>query len=106
MSTTMPSGDAQLGKRDVKALTEPMMVVEDHPDVWSDAEVVVYNEDREYTVNLALGFCDCADHHYRGADCKHMRRAGYALGQLEVPSWVDVESIDRPLRERLEVADE
>ena len=94
----------ELDARTVKALTEPMLVVKDHPDVWDDHEVTVYNEDRQYLVNIAIGYCDCPDNHYRQAECKHLRRAKFALGvgSYDVPAWVDRDAIDEPLCKRLD----
>lgn len=102
MSATVSPDAAELGQRDVKALTEHMLVVEDHPDAWGDHEVVVYNEDRQYLVNVDIGHCDCPDVQFRRRECKHLKRARYALGIDEVPGWVQTDRLDAPLRERLE----
>jgi len=103
MSTTVsPDAVEQLDQRSVKALTEAMLVCEDHPDAWGDHEVVVYNEDRQYLVNVAIDYCDCPDVQYRQARCKHLRRARFALGVDDVPAWVQRDRLDGPLAERLE----
>jgi len=104
MSTKAPSniGVMDLDKRAVRALTRPMLVVEDDPECWDDNEVAVYHEDRRHICNPVVGFCDCSDHHYRDATCQHLHRARYALGFAEVPDWVDWSEVDAFLRERLE----
>lgn len=104
MSTTqMTSGDfEQLSERDVRALKEPLRVVEDDPDAWGDHEVAVYSEGRQYLVNIAIGFCECGDAAHRDVECKHSRRAKFALGIYEIPGWVEMDSVDDQLRQRLE----
>jgi len=101
MSTTAtPTTD--LDDRDVRALREHMRVHEDDPDAWGDHEVAVYSEDRRYLVNLAIGYCDCPSNQYHDGRCKHERRARYALGIEAIPSWVQMDSVDDQLRQRLE----
>jgi hypothetical protein len=97
---------AEIADRDVRALTEPMLVVADHPDAWGDHEAVVYNADREYLVNVDIGYCDCPDVQYRRTRCKHLRRADFALGRRDVPDWVEVDALDDPLRKRVEGGDD
>jgi hypothetical protein len=101
-TTTTPTTD--LEDRDVRALTEPMVVDADDPELWGADEAAVYSEDRRYVVNLAAPYCDCEDQHYRTPDggCKHLRRARFALGRREVPAWVQMDRLDDPLRRRLE----
>lgn len=94
-----------VNQRTIKALSEPMLVVEDHPDAWSEHEVVVYNADREHLVNVDVGHCDCADVKYRGVRCKHLRRADYALGRKDIPAWINRDGLDDQLRRRLEERD-
>ncbi|WP_435346050.1 hypothetical protein [Haloarchaeobius sp. HRN-SO-5] len=101
--TPASSGVVDLSTREVRALTRPMIVVEDDPQTWDADEVVVYHEDRAHVVNPVLGFCDCADAHYRNVRCQHLHRADYALGRKQVPGWVDYDQLDGLLRRRLDV---
>jgi len=90
----------------LRALREPMLVCEDHPDARGDHEVVVYNEDREETVNVDVGHCTCPAqqcHHGPSEPCKHRLRAQLALGEREIPEWVCMDAVDGQLRRRLEV---
>lgn len=92
-----------------RALGEPLFVCEDHPDALLDTQVVVYSEDREYSVDVELGFCDCPAfqyHHDDGERCKHIVRALVACGDLDVPAWVDVDSLDDQLLRRLDDLEE
>lgn len=102
VSTSAPVRD--LTERDVAALTEPMCVVVDDPDIWNDSEVAVYSGATRYAVSPATGFCECPDHHYRGRECKHLRRAAFALELREVPAWANRETIDPVLAAKLEDA--
>jgi len=103
MSTTTDT-TPDLEQRDVRALTEPMVVDADDPALHNDDEVYVYSEDRRYVVNLAAPYCDCSDQHYRtpAGGCKHLRRARFALGRREVPAWIQTDRLDDQLRTRLE----
>jgi hypothetical protein len=102
MSTTTDTTPTDLDPRAVRALTEPMAVHEDDPDAWGDHEVAVYSEDRRYLVNVAIGYCDCPSNQYHAGQCKHERRARYALGIESVPAWVRMDRLDDHLRTRLE----
>lgn len=95
-------GVVQLDERAVRALTRPMLVVEDDPETWDENEVAVYHEDRRHICNPVLGFCDCSDHHYRDATCQHLHRARFALEFEAVPEWVEWSEVDPFLRERLD----
>ena len=100
----------ELDARTVKAPTESMLVikVKDDPDTWDDHEVSVYNEDRQYLVNIAIGYCDYPDNHYRQAEYKHLRYAKFALGveSYDLPAWVDHDAVDRPLCKGLDELEE
>lgn len=88
-----------------RALTEPMLTYADHPEAPAEFEAVVYNESREYLVNLDVGFCTCPGHQFHcepDEDCKHLLRARIASGELEIPEWVTTTAIDDLLRKRLE----
>lgn len=108
-SITMSNG-TELRPEDVqdallRALREPMLVYEDHPRARGDHEVVVYNEAREYTVNVDVGHCTCPAqqyHHGPSEPCKHRLRVQLARGEREIPAWVNLEAVDDQLRRRLE----
>lgn len=88
-----------------RALTEPMLVYEDHPDTWGDDETVVYNAEREHLVNADTEWCDCSSFTYHcapGELCKHLIRFKLVRGDLEIPEWVSTEAVDDQLRRRLE----
>lgn len=109
-SITMSDGTqlqpADLEDALLRALREPMLVYEDHPRARGDHEVVVYNEDREYVVNVDVGHCTCPAqqyHHGPSEACKHRLRAQLALGEREIPTWVCMDAVDDELRRRLEV---
>ncbi len=90
----------------LRALREPMLVCDDHPDAWGDHQVVVYNEAREYVVNTDVEHCTCPamQYHYDAEEvCKHIVRAQLATGEREMPAWVNLEAVDDMLRRRLEV---
>lgn len=90
--------DVELETRDVRALTEPMLVYPDDPDAPLDCEVAVYSEDRQYIVNREVGFCECPDNHYRDEVCKHLRRVAFEVGARDLPQWVDREQLDDGFR--------
>lgn len=92
---------AQLGQRDVRALTEPMDVYANDPAATGDFEVAVYHRGERRIVNVDVGFCTCEDAHYRDAHCKHLRRAEFATGAREVPPGVNRAALDASLRDRL-----
>ena len=76
-------------------------------DCWNDAEVAVYSSSgARYTVNVAVGFCECPSDQYHDGPCKHRERAAYALGHKAIPSWVDRERVDPVLLDRLEDTDD
>lgn len=103
MSTTrQPDAPDHLAKRDVRALTEAMVVDEYDLDLWNEDEVRVYSgENSEYVVNAKLGHCECTDHAVRGVSCKHIRRAQFALGLRAIPEWVRFDRMDPTLRRRV-----
>lgn len=71
----LDDGDA----RDVRAATERLFVHET-----SDA-TVVYSGEQPHVVDEQTGRCSCADAHYRGALCKHLRRLEMERGERELP---------------------
>lgn len=89
-----------LEPRDVRALTDYMIVYEDAPDLF-----LVYGEDGdEYTVDADTGACTCPDAEYRHPEggCKHARRVAFHTGARDVPEWADRDAMDPLLVERLE----
>jgi hypothetical protein len=52
------------------------VVGENHPD----------RDQSTYMVDLRRGRCSCADSEYWNAECKHQRRAAFALGREPVPA--------------------
>ena len=90
-----------------RALTECMTVVVDDPETWNDAEVAVYSSSgARYTVNVALGWCECPSDQYHDGPCKHRFRAAFALGAKEIPSWADRDRVDPVLLDRRDDIDD
>ena len=54
---------------------------------------VVSHSGEEYRVDVREGRCTCPDHKHRDADCKHRRRARFALGREAVPA-AALEAVD------------
>lgn len=92
----------QLDDRDVRALTEYLVVL---PDVGrargAPGLYVVYSQDgrHRYLVDIDTGACECDDSFYRDPrnGCKHVRRARYEFGERAIPAWVDRSKIDPAL---------
>lgn len=115
MAKCVTSDGTELHPKDIddtlfRALREPMLVDEGHPDARGEHEVVVYSEGREYLVNVDVGYCPCPAHQYGetndDGDCKHLVRYKLATGEREIPQWVNMEAVDRMLRRRVEGNDE
>jgi len=49
----------------------------------------VIGEGSEYRVDLREGRCTCDDHKYRGATCKHIWRAAFAVGLVDIPDSIE-----------------
>jgi len=64
-----------------------------HPEGGEIFTVVGENGNGEYRVNAREGRCTCPDHKHRDADCKHRRRARFALGREAVPA-AALEAVD------------
>jgi hypothetical protein len=86
-------GSTDLEKRDVRALTEVMSVLPEGGDIYT----VVGENDETYTVDAREGRCECPDHQYREATCKHIRRVAYATGERSIPEWVNADAVDDQL---------
>ena len=70
----------RLDKRDRRALSEQLVVLEDAPDIYK-----VYSEmGEEYMVETRAPACTCPDFRYREADCKHIRRARIEAGDRDL----------------------
>lgn len=85
-----------INKRDRRALTERLTVIEHGPDIYQ-----VYSEEGiEYLVDIRAPSCTCPDFMYRKADCKHIRRARIEAGSR------DLGSLDEKVQEALDKLDE
>ena len=94
-----------LDERDVAALTEYMITLEDVGDA-RDAPglyTVVAQSGRQYLVDVESGACECDDSFYRDVQCKHLERTRFATGRRSIPAWVNEEAVDPQLG--LHVAD-
>ena len=94
--TTADIESTELDKRDVRALTEYMTVLQTAPDVYS----VTTQSGSEYTVDRRDGRCACPDAEYNlddGEQCKHGIRVAYATGERAIPAWVDTDAVDEQL---------
>lgn len=74
MSTTIDNTQNGCGSIDhnryVRACTEQMTIEKIAPHMWE-----VQNGDSTYTVDLQQTVCECPDHQYRTAICKHIIKA-------------------------------
>ena len=86
----------EIDKRDRRALSERLVVVEHCPDIYQ-----VYSEEgTEYLVDIRTPSCTCPDFMYREADCKHIRRARIEAGQR------DLDSLDREIQTAVDKLDD
>lgn len=84
-----------------RALTECMTALEIAPELYT---VIGENQGPEYTVDTRVGRCTCPDAQYRLDDdqaCKHELRVRFAIGELEIPEWIDRDKIDPLLGEHV-----
>jgi predicted nucleic acid-binding Zn finger protein len=90
-----------LDKRDVRALTECMVVLPEGGDIYT----VVGENGGTYRVDGREGRCTCPDAEYNlptddGREtCKHATRVAYATGRRAVPAWVETTAVDPRLGE-------
>lgn len=80
---------------DVKALTTPMSVLSDQPEVADAENMYLVQHTREHIV-AEVGDewrCDCKGYQYHGY-CYHVRRVEYQIGDRSVPDWVDPDALD------------
>lgn len=90
--------DAEIQRRDVRALTERMSVLPLGGDIYS----VTTESGSEYRVDALEGRCTCPDHQYRDVRCKHYRRVAFATGQWGIPGGIDRYEIDPLLGEHVQ----
>lgn len=90
-----------LEKRSVRALTEKMTVLPLGGDVFS----VTTESGSEYRVDARERRCTCPDSkHNLDSDesCKHERRVVFAVGDREIPEWVEMDVVDPQLGDHVE----
>ncbi|RBI58327.1 hypothetical protein DMJ13_27405 [halophilic archaeon] len=87
-----------LEDRDVRALTEMMVVVD--RDV---GRFDVYSASGENRYHVEGAECDCPDAEYRAPDgrCKHVRRVEFRTGARPLPEGVVEDALDETLRSHL-----
>lgn len=89
--------DVELDDRTRRALAESLSVLTPRGTPVTDGDrtlvSVVSHSGEEYRVDVREGRCTCPDHEHRDADCKHRRRARFALGREAVPA-AALEAVD------------
>lgn len=84
--------------RDVRALTEPMVVLENAGLVaGADDLFIVETTETTYLVDTREGVCACPDSLYRGTECKHLRRVRHEIGERPIPATVANGGRERPV---------
>lgn len=93
-----------LDERDVRALTQYLTVLEDvgRAAGAEDLYLVVSESGKEYLVDARTDACECPDHEYRDATCKHRRRVAFATGERDVPTWVSDDDVAGDLGEHVD----
>ena len=113
MSTTTPTHetvatDAQLddlSDREVRALTEPMVTLDDVGPVKDSPGLYEVTSTSTYIVDMDTNdgpHCTCKDHEYRGVDCAHIERVRFATCRKPIPAWVDTDALDDQLGEHID----
>jgi hypothetical protein len=95
-----------LEPRDARALTEYLTVLPEHGRA-KGAErlfLVVSQSGSEYLVDARDDVCECPDHQYREAHCKHLRRVEYVTGERTIPAWIDPTEVDAQLGSHVETS--
>ena len=87
----------RIDARDVRALTEPMTVCGQLGRARGADDLYLVVSTSEYLVDVREGVCECPDHQYRDANCKHLRRITYEAGMRPIPSWVERSELDEQL---------
>jgi len=106
-ASTTPDTDAvaalaQLGTRDVRALTETMTVLDECAPAPANADGLYHvttGSGASYVVEPELGACDCPDAQYRDAICKHILRVRYETGQVSLPDGINEDALDDQFRQ-------
>lgn len=100
MAATSADGEFEaLDKRDARALTEYMSVLDDvdrargAPNLFE----VVSASGSSYLVDTQLGSCQCWNDKTTAGPCKHRRRVAFATGEREIPEWVNDDAVDEQL---------
>jgi hypothetical protein len=97
--------DAQstIDDRDVRALTNPMTVLDDVDPVADELPavagergvyLVVSHSGAEHVVDAIEPRCSCSDFEYRDVRCKHLRRVAFATGERTLPDWANDDAVD------------
>lgn len=99
-----PTDAAELGERDVRALTETMTVLDGCAPAPADAPglyLVTTASGHSYTVDPGLAACGCPDSEHRDPDggCKHVRRVRFETGRRPLPAWIDEAALDDQFRQ-------
>ena len=91
-------------KRTIRALHEPLAVVEQAPGLFT----VYSHEGTPYTVDPDTESCTCPDAEYNDplGGCKHVRVVSFWVGERELPHFVDREALGFHLRRYLDELDE
>ncbi|OYR81698.1 hypothetical protein DJ71_13080 [Halorubrum sp. E3] len=92
--------------RDVRALTNPMTVLDDVDPVSDELPavagergvyLVVSHSGAEHVVDATEPRCTCSDFEYRDVRCKHLRRVAFATGERTLPDWANDDAVDDAL---------
>ena len=97
MSENELSGNESIDARDARALTEPMTVCGQLGRARGADDLYLVVSTSEYLVDVREGVCECPDHQYRDANCKHLRRVTYEAGMRPIPVWADRDALDDQL---------
>lgn len=84
-TTADPQTTEDISDRTRRALEEVMTVVPDMGRAKDADGLTTVTSESTYLVDLFGRTCECPDHKYRGAECKHIRRARFAHGEAKIP---------------------
>lgn len=103
MSVELSSSDADFDALDAKALTTPMSVIPDLPNVRGAEDMFHVQHAHEHTVAKVNDewHCDCRGYQC-GHKCYHIRRVEFATGERAIPTWVNLEAVDDQLGEHVD----
>jgi len=93
-----------LSDREVRALTEPMVTLDDVGPVKDSPGLYEVTSTSTYIVDMDTNdgpHCTCKDHEYRGVDCAHIERVRFATCRKPIPSYVDEGALDDQLGEHI-----